>query len=104
MKNKKKVYFCVRHLKQHLLFPVFLKIQDIFILPNGDIVFHCRKLHTLCFWKHVHTHEVAESSQSVETNYSSLLDHPALDMYSLSLNGTIKKFVRMRYDKSDAEH
>ena len=91
-------------IKQHLLFPEFLKVQDIFIQPNGDIVFHCRKLHTLCFWKQLHSHEVAESSQSVVTNYSSLLDYHALDMYRLSLNGTIKKFVRMRYDMSDAEH
>ena len=50
------------------------------------------------------SHEVAESSQSGVTNYSSLLDYHALDMYSLNLNGTIKKFVRMRYDMSDAEH
>ena len=38
-------------------------------------------------------------------NYSSLLDYHALDMYSLSLMVLLfKKFVRNRYDISDAEH
>ena len=40
---------------QHCLFPVFLMIEDRFILQNTEVVFCCRKIHTLRFWKHVHS-------------------------------------------------
>ena len=88
---------------QHCLFPVFLMIEDMLILPNTDVVFCCRKIHTLRFWKHVHSYEVMVLNRIVVINYNDLLDYHPLNVYSVVVHDIVKKFVRMRYDLGDAE-
>ena len=72
-------------------------------MPNGDVVICCRKLHTLGFCEHLHSHEVVELNQIVLTSYADLLDYHPLNIYATKLHGIAKKFVRMRYDLSDTE-
>ena len=88
---------------QHSLIPFFLMIEDIFIKSNGDIIFSCRKMHSLRFHKHLHSYEVALMNLIVTTKYDDLLDYHPLDIYSIRINEIIRKFVRMRYDLADSE-
>lgn len=88
--------------KQSIL-PEFILIDDILILPNTDVVFCCKRLHTIRFHKHLYCYEVMFLNEFVTTSYDGLLDHLPLDVYNISVNTTLRKFIRMKYDLSDAE-
>lgn len=88
---------------QQFILPVLLMIDDVFILPNTDVVFCCKKLQTVAFNKHLHSYEVKILSEYVSLYHRSLIDYHPLDLYTLNVNGTPTKFVRMKYDLADAE-
>ena len=37
-------------------------------------------------------------NEFVTTSYDGLLDHLPLDVYNISVNTTLRKFIRMKYD------
>jgi hypothetical protein len=89
---------------QHSVLPIFLTIEDIFIMANGDVFFTCRKMHTLRFHKHLHSYEVAIVNNIVTTSYDELLDYHPLDIYAVKTDGIMRKYIRMRYDLADCEN
>ena len=72
-------------------------------MPNSDVVFCCRKIQTVRFCKHIYSFEVAILNQIVLTYYDDLIDYHSLDVYQITVNGIVRKVIRMRYDLSDAE-
>ena len=60
-------------------------------------------MHTLKFHKHLYSYEVIVLNEFVVTCHDGLLDHLPLDVYSISVDSTLKKFIRPKYDLSDAE-
>lgn len=89
--------------KKNELFPQFLKIEDIFLIANGDVVMCCQEMHTVGLVDHLHSYEIVELNRTVLVTYSDLLDHHPLDIYCVNIRGAEKKIVRMRYDLTDCE-
>ena len=58
-----------------------MEIEDLVIMPNSEVVFICRKLHTLRCWIHAHSYEVMVLNQISLTNYTALLDYDPLNVY-----------------------
>ena len=88
---------------QQFIFPEFLKIHKIFIRPNMDVVFCCKKLQTIAYKKRMHCYEMKILNEFVSILHSCLLDHHPLDLYAIDVNRTQRNFLRMKYDLSDAE-
>lgn len=85
------------------MLPHFLRIECIFVMPNNDIVFWCKKIHTIGYYRHLWSYEVMFLCDEISTTCAEQADHHPLDCYSLSINGIRKTFVRLRYDLSDLE-
>ena len=72
-------------------------------MPNSDVVFCCRKIQTVRFCKHIYSFEVAILNQIVLTKHDDLIDYHPLDVNQKTINGIVKKVIRMRCDLRDAE-
>ena len=70
---------------QHSILPAFLRIEDIFIMANGDTFFACKKMNTLLYSKHLHSYEIASMNNIVTINYDELLDYHPLDIYQVKI-------------------
>ena len=68
---------------QQLILPEFLIIHDIFMLPNMDVMFCCKRLHTISFNRHMHSFEVIILDTFTSVQHSSLADHSPLDLSML---------------------
>ena len=89
---------------KHFIFPVFLRIEDIFVMPNGDVFFVCTQMRAIQHDRHLHSYEVRlNSSHVITTSYDELVDYHPLDVYTLNVNEGEKHYVRMRYDLADCE-
>ena len=81
----------------HELMPHFLKLDEIYVLPNKDVIFWCKKVYTIRFSRHLWSYEIMMVNQDVLTSYyEELVDHHPLDCYCLNINGVSKTFVRMK--------
>ena len=90
---------------KHFIFPVFLRIGNIFVMPNSEVFFVCTQMHTIQYDRRLHSYEVRlNGNHIVTTNYDELVDHHPLDVYTLNANEVEKHYVRMRYDLADCEN
>ena len=89
---------------QHSILSVFLRIEDIFIMANGDTFFACKKMHTSLYSKHLHWYEIASMNNNVTINYDELLDYHPLDIYEVKIGDITRKYIRMRDDLADCEN
>ena len=89
---------------QHSILPAFLRIEDIFVMANGDTFFACKEMRTLLYSKHLHSYEVASLNNIVTINYDELLDYHPLDIYQVKIGEITRKYIRMRYDLADCEN
>jgi hypothetical protein len=88
---------------QQFIFPEFLMLHNIFMLPNMDVVFSCKKMQTIAFNSRMRSNEVIIADELLSVSHSSLVDHYPLDIYTINVNNMPTKFVRMKYDLADAE-
>ncbi|CAB4007939.1 uncharacterized protein LOC110246895 [Paramuricea clavata] len=88
---------------QQFIFPEFLMLHNIFMLPNMDVVFSCKKMQTIAFNSRMRSYEVIIADEFLSVSHSSLVDHYPLDIYTINVNNMPTKFVRMKYDLADAE-
>jgi hypothetical protein len=88
---------------QQFIFPEFLRLHNIFMLPNMDVVFSCKRMQTIAFTSRMHCYKVIIADELLSISHSSLVDHYPLDMYTININNMPKIFVRMKYDLAYAE-
>ena len=81
---------------QHSILPAFLRIEDIFIMANGDTFFACKEMRTLLYSKHLHSYEVASLNNIVTINYDELLDYHPLDIYQVKIGEIYTNLVLIR--------